>query len=72
MKIPLNLTIQQLKRIVKEAESKMEENHYADDILTFHVEPTKIVITQSVQEEPSGIISSATIFDKTINTTHSN
>lgn len=70
MKIPVNLTIQQLKKIVKKAEENLENKHFADDIITFHVEPANVVITQPVQEEEFGTMKSVPIFNKPINTTY--
>lgn len=66
-KIPVNLTIHQLKKIVKEAEKNQHHHHYADDIITLHVEPTYIRVTQPVQNEAFGEYQHKEIFEKPIN-----
>lgn len=66
----MNLTVQQLKRIVKEAEANMEGKYFADDIITLHVEPTQLTVTQPIQKEAFGNVQNVTIFDKSINTTY--
>lgn len=70
-KIPVNMTLGQLKRIVKEAEDNIENNYYADDNITFHVQPYEYKVTQPVQKEPLGQIKSKEVFSNIINTTYS-
>ncbi|MFK7678725.1 hypothetical protein ACI3ER_11845 [Bacillus sp. Wb] len=69
-KIPVNLTISQLKKIVEEAEKNEELYYFADDTLTLHVENNYIKVTQPV----AGVYdkkSNVELFSKTINKSYS-
>ena len=69
-KIPVNLTIRQLEKIVEEAKKNQNNHHYADDIITLHVEPAYIQVTQHVQNEEFGEYQHKEIFEKPINTVY--
>jgi len=69
-KIPVNLNINQLKRIVEEAEKNEEMYHFADDTLTLYVEQDHIKVTQPVIDV-SDKKNNLELFSKTINKTYS-
>ena len=69
-KIPVNLTISQLKKIVEEAESNQEFYYFADDVITFNVESDHVKVVQPVAGvfgERSGHV----LLEKTINKNYS-
>lgn len=69
-KIPVNLTINQLKKIVEEAEKNEELYYFADDTVTFQVESDHVKVVQPVAGV-YGKKSNVELFSKTINKSYS-